>query len=378
MASNMVPQEELPVLESLIQIRNRLTALKKDTTKFVRTQDVMSIYNAVVKQVTRLNAIRDEQSQAQSSLATNAASSSNTPNSGPAPPEPNRVDTVLGDVFALLSLFFLTIGKSRETPAIYCQIASMRQILSHMNESGAYTEAFLLPYRERLESLKQILRQDSAEGKHPEPIVRLMMRKLEGVGEYPERTSHLSRQWANRFAERQLNELFSSLSVISVELVPIHKKLVGLRKQLALMSAEPKPNKQEYKAIMEDLRKIDGWVRSQPRRIKRDSGFARFLSTSADDGRKRVDGKFLGPGGSSVPEGQALLSGLLDTCFDVAQDIKAREAEEDVSPTLKPIYDRLNDMKNQLEQLSECLLEDADQVSSGIDRLGRKTRADAD
>lgn len=76
--------------------------------------------------VTRLNAIRDEQSQAQSSLATNAASSSNTPNSGPAPPEPNRVDTVLGDVFALLSLFFLTIGKSRETPAIYCQIASMR------------------------------------------------------------------------------------------------------------------------------------------------------------------------------------------------------------------------------------------------------------
>jgi hypothetical protein len=208
----------------------------------------MSIYNAVVKQgkwgapaflvqtswypvtpvqrlitpiVTRLNAIRDEQSQAQSSLATNAASSSNTPNSGPAPPEPNRVDTVLGDVFALLSLFFLTIGKSRETPAIYCQIASMRvsrvaclpfvdtrddsltppqQILSHMNESGAYTEAFLLPYRERLESLKQILRQDSAEGKHPEPIVRLMMRKLEGVGEYPERTSHLSRQWANPFA----------------------------------------------------------------------------------------------------------------------------------------------------------------------------------
>jgi hypothetical protein len=59
-----------------------------------------------------------------------------------------------------------------------------------MNESGAYTEAFLLPYRERLESLKQILRQDSAEGKHPEPIVRLMMRKLEGVGECPKRTAY--------------------------------------------------------------------------------------------------------------------------------------------------------------------------------------------
>jgi len=52
------------VLEAFITIRNRLTALKKvnilvltyltrsaqDTSKFIRTQDVMSIYNSVVKQ----------------------------------------------------------------------------------------------------------------------------------------------------------------------------------------------------------------------------------------------------------------------------------------------------------------------------------------
>jgi len=36
----------------------------------------------------------------------------------------------------------------------------------------------------------------------------------------------------------------------------------------------------------------------------------------------------------------------------MAQEIKAREAEDDVSPTLKPIYDRLREMKQQLEQLS--------------------------
>ena len=52
-----------------------------------------------------------------------------------------------------------------------------------MNETGAYTEAFLEPFRERLDALKQIIKQDSADGKHPEPIVRLMMKKLEGVGE---------------------------------------------------------------------------------------------------------------------------------------------------------------------------------------------------
>jgi len=60
-------QEELPVLEAFINISNRLKLLKKvrnhstrersrmltteqDTTKFIRAQDVMSIYNQIVKQ----------------------------------------------------------------------------------------------------------------------------------------------------------------------------------------------------------------------------------------------------------------------------------------------------------------------------------------
>jgi hypothetical protein len=67
--------------------------------------------------------------------------------------------------------------------------------------------------------------------------------------------------------------------------------------------------------------------------------------------RKRVDGKFLGPGGSSVPEGQELLSGLLDSAFEMSQDIKGRDAQDDVSPSIKPIYDRLSEMKSQLDQL---------------------------
>lgn len=71
---------------------------------------------------------------------------------------------------------------------------------------------------------------------------------------------------------------------------------------------------------------------------------------------KRQDGKFLGPGGSSVPEGQALLSGLLDTGFEMAQDIKAREAEDEIAVGLRPIYDRLSEMKAQLDQLRELLI----------------------
>ena len=89
--------------------------LPQDTTKFIRAPDVMPIYNSVVKQITRLNAIRDEQQQSHSAL--NPAPGSSTKQ--PTPPEANRVDHLLADVFGLLSLFFLTVGKSRETPANY-------------------------------------------------------------------------------------------------------------------------------------------------------------------------------------------------------------------------------------------------------------------
>lgn len=142
--------------------------------------------------MTKLNSVRDE--HVSSSGIDNGASSSSRSN---APPDPNRVDTILSDVFALLSLFFLTIGKSRETPATYCQIVGMRvshlpimqeyiadqkQIMLHMSETGAYTQEMLEPFSDRLANLKEILKRDSADGKHPEPIVRLMSRKLDGVG----------------------------------------------------------------------------------------------------------------------------------------------------------------------------------------------------
>ena len=60
--------------------------------------------------------------------------------------------------------------------------------------------------------------------------------------------------------ERQYNDLQASLSVLSVELVPLHQKIVALRKELSVMSAEPKINKAEFRNILEELRKIDQYV----------------------------------------------------------------------------------------------------------------------
>ena len=67
--------------------------------------------------------------------------------------------------------------------------------------------------------------------------------------------------------------------------------------------------------------------------------------------RKRVDGKFLGPGGN-IPASQAICSSLLEECFDIVQEIRAQEESKNVPPPLKPIHDRLTGLRAELEGLA--------------------------
>ncbi|KAF8141735.1 hypothetical protein EV363DRAFT_1413059 [Boletus edulis] len=274
-----VAQEELPILEAVINIRNRLTALKRDRADFIKPSAVNALYQAVVKQVTKLNDIRED----------NNSTSCN-----------NRVDTTLADVFSLLSLCYLTLGRTKECPAVYSQLASMRtradpippllqQILTHMEESGHYNESDLAPFHRRLDELRAIVQHDAESGKH------------------------LSLQ--------------DSLSEISVELIPTHDRLITLRRQLVTLAAKEGSHKTELKPLAEELRKIDS------------------LSIP-----KRVDGKFLGPGGI-VPASQAVCSSLLEDCFDILQQIKAQDESKNVATSLKPIHDRLSQLRSELENL---------------------------
>ena len=66
--------------------------------------------------------------------------------------------------------------------------------------------------------------------------------------------------------------------------------------------------------------------------------------------RKRVDGKFMGPGGS-FPPSQAVCSSLLEDCFDIVQEIRALADSKNVASSLKPIYDRLTEIRRELESL---------------------------
>lgn len=127
---------------------------------------------------------------------------------------------------------------------------SCQQILSHLDESGSYTADFLQGFQERLNQLRSIIKHDAEEGRHPEPVLKYMSKKLDGNGEAQAMT-HADAP------EAMLKELSDSLKVLSIELVPIHNRLVPLRKELMALASQPKVNKTEFKKIVEELRKID-------------------------------------------------------------------------------------------------------------------------
>ena len=53
------PQEK-PILDSLLYIRDKLSLLKQDRSTYIKSIDVLSLYNETIKQVQLLNDLRKE------------------------------------------------------------------------------------------------------------------------------------------------------------------------------------------------------------------------------------------------------------------------------------------------------------------------------
>lgn len=138
-----------------------------------------------------------------------------------------------------------------------------QQLLDHMNESAVYSEPDLRQFKSRLDQLHHLIREDTASGRHPEAMTRLLERKLNDCGT----SSFLSSRLRSCFdgcgcdhwvgIDAIVESMEDSLSELPEELYPIHQKLVQMRRQLVALGAKPKPAKAELKTLVEELRKID-------------------------------------------------------------------------------------------------------------------------
>ncbi|GAA5895767.1 Cub1p [Sporobolomyces salmoneus] len=388
----MVPEAELPVLESLVHIRNRLTALKKDRTEYLRAKDVLDIYASLMTQVTRLNEIRTVPPSTSSSSSGQGDDEGGEQEES-VQQEENRVDTILNDVFQLLSLFFLRIGKSRESPATFCQLGTMKRLLTHLNESGIYTEADLKPYQTRLSELKSIIREGDPSNLDRDQEER--RGTTQEVEEELERDKAMTRLMFEKWdaCDKLVKKLSTSLTQLSPELYPLHQRLITLRRSLASIAARPRPQIADLNPILTELRGIEEKRNAngkfvipcpQAAKLKEKTKEKEKETTKEEDPDTTptsTQSALPLPLSSSTssqppsslgaaekeeepeeeeeeisyfepPKGQELLAGLLQDNFDICQDIKAREGEEDVARgPLQAIYDRLSEIKAQLERL---------------------------
>lgn len=111
--------KEAPILDRVLFLRDKLSLLKQDKTTYIKSNDVLGLYDEVIEQVHKLNIIREEHGKPLEQ------------NRGPLTAEDicdlslreadgflYTVDNVLEDCFQLISLFFLTIGRNNEAPAV--------------------------------------------------------------------------------------------------------------------------------------------------------------------------------------------------------------------------------------------------------------------
>ena len=127
-----------------------------------------------------------------------------------------------------------------------------QQILNHMNESALYNETDLVPFHSRLNELRQIVQKDS---KQPKALTKLLERQLQECG-----MSLILISPSTSFSfhvDAIVNQLQESLSVLSPELLPVHQKLVTIRRQLVALAAKEGSQKSELKPLQEELRRID-------------------------------------------------------------------------------------------------------------------------
>ncbi|KAF9940346.1 hypothetical protein BGZ65_007237 [Modicella reniformis] len=275
---DQIPIEEQPVLEALVSIKHRLTVIKKDRSQFIKASTVTAIYEELSVLLQRLEEIRGGGTTCNSS---NSSSSNNIWSFR------NNVNSVLDDVFVILSLCFMAIGKTKESPATYVQLLTIKD---------------LKQYEDRLKELETIIRADEAKGSIPDIQTRILRRKLD-------------------YNNNLLTELKETAESISPELAPIHRRLVQLKIELGTLASRTTWDSSEIRHIQEELREIES---------------------------KRVDGKFL-DSENTIVRGQAAVIGLLEDCYDDCHSLLA--TKERVPKSLQDIFDRLQVIKTDLERL---------------------------
>ncbi|RKL22526.1 hypothetical protein BFJ68_g1772 [Fusarium oxysporum] len=212
------PREQA-ILEKLQLVRDRLLLLKQDRTNYIRTQDVMPLFDETMDQVKELAVVRAETGDK----------------------EENRLDKVLESCFQLLSLFYLTIGRNNEAPATYAMTSTVKRLLDHLTEAELYSAKDLGSIKSTLEDLSKSIHDaatdPSPDKRHPPYMLALLENRV-------------------ALCNSTLSRLQKRLERLPDYLLEAHEKLISILRSISLANTKSKFSTSEVKKLRNQILEI--------------------------------------------------------------------------------------------------------------------------
>ncbi|CCD25184.1 Cub1p NDAI_0E03670 [Naumovozyma dairenensis CBS 421] len=337
----LVPKEEEGILKYLLDVRNYLQNLKRNRTQYLNSQAVQKTYQEVLTKVRELDEIRKNNHATPSNSATTLIHSMELH---------NRVDSVLDDVFQLLSLCFLTVGLKNSAPATYASLSTVQSLLEHLNESNIFTHHDLGPIKERLDQISKIVEESCSQE------IKLDNEGDDQFNQYLDETELEQNQ--NKIEQDLLlraklqhcldeyHEIESKLEEIDPSLNSILEKLFQIRRGLLSLVASAKKNSLLSQKELDEKHLISPEYLNK-KLLELEKEF-KDLESNRDE-----FGKFKSLETGEIPEnGQNVLKGLEDDCNDLINDLSHQtNGRLTLDPDLQPVYEQLIEIKTTLEKL---------------------------
>lgn len=374
--SQEVPQEELKILEYLVEVRAFLSKLKQNRDKFLNSTDVQRTYQEVLTKVRELDAIRKKEHGAE--VAGSAGAARTTPTLIHNAQLHNRVDSVLDDVFQLVSLCFLTVGLKNSAPATYASLSTVQSLLEHLTESKIFTHHDLRPIKERLDEISKIVDESCSE-ERTEGDIDKDDASIDGDAELSAEFRKIDTERNKNKIEQDLllkaklqhcldlyNDIESKLESIDPSLESLMEKLFQIRRNLlSLVTLSKKnltfpANDDKVTSLVADQSTQAAAANKVSHEIVDKKLAALQTELAGLENNRDENGNFRSlETNLATDKGQNVLNGLIDDCHDLINDLSHHPGNDQDNntialfndPELQRIYDELIDIKTTLENL---------------------------
>jgi hypothetical protein len=129
------------------------------------------------------------------------------------------VDKVLESCFQLISLFFMTIGRTSEAPAAYALSSTIKRLLDHLTQAGLFSAKDLNSMDDTLKKLSDMVKH--ADPRHSPYLIELLANRIE-------------------LCLESLHKLQKLVASLEDPLPSIHEKLISILRSMSLANTKAK------------------------------------------------------------------------------------------------------------------------------------------